>query len=57
MASDASVTVSIGALISGTFKRMRRVKRVEVSDSAGVKSLRPGSSSTSSNVMPSLMIL
>ena len=56
MASADSVTVSIGALKSGTLSVMRFVSRVCVSASPGVKSLRRGNSSTSSNVMASATI-
>jgi hypothetical protein len=44
----ASVTVSIGAVRSGTEMRMLRVSWEEVSTSAGTTSDSPGSSSTSS---------
>ena len=57
MASAASVTVSIGADTSGMFSSIVRVSRVCVSASAGVKSLRAGISSTSSNVIASWTIL
>ena len=57
MASADSVTVSIGAETRGMLRRMLRVRRVEVSASAGMTPERRGMSSTSSNVMPSMMIL
>ena len=50
------MTVSIGALTSGMFSRMPRVSCVAVSASAGTKSLRRGTSSTSSNVIASATI-
>ena len=57
IARAASVTVSIGAEISGMFSSMLRVSRVRVSASAGMKSLRAGISRTSSKVMASWTIL
>ena len=39
MAISLSVTVSIGELSSGMFRRIRRVSRVETSQSAGTTSL------------------
>ena len=53
MASCDSVTVSIGADTSGTFSVRFRVSGAEVSTSPGMKSLKLGSSSRSSKVMPS----
>jgi hypothetical protein len=50
MASLDSVTVSIAALIIGTFKGMSGVNLVEVSTVAGTTSDAAGSSSTSSKV-------
>ena len=43
-----SVTVSMAALASGTFKEISLVRRVPVSTSEGITSVSPGSSSTSS---------
>jgi hypothetical protein len=50
----ASVTVSIGELISGTFSVMRLETRELVSTSDGMTSLWAGWSSTSSKVSPSV---
>jgi hypothetical protein len=49
--------VSMGAEISGMLRLMERVRRVEVSASAGMTPLRRGRSRTSSKVMPSKRIL
>src|SRR5688572_2266401 len=50
MASEDSVTVSIAALSSGTFRRMLRVSRVETSTCVGSTVECCGTSSTSSKV-------
>ena len=50
MASPDSVTVSIAALTIGTFRRMLRVKRVEMSTWWGSTSECWGTSRTSSKV-------
>ena len=52
-----SVTVSIAELTNGTFSRIRRVSWLEVSAVAGTTSEAAGSSSTSSNVSPSIATL
>ncbi len=52
MAIVASVTVSIGELMSGTVRRIRRVRFVLTSTCEGTTSLNRGSSNTSSNVIP-----
>ena len=57
IASADSVTVSIAAEIIGILIRIFRVRFVDVWAAAGTKSLRPGISSTSSKVMPSVVIL
>ena len=57
IASAASVTVSIGAESTGMFRRIDRVRFVVASASLGMTPERRGISSTSSNVMPSAMIL
>ena len=54
MAIRDSVTVSIGDDTSGTFIRTRRVIWVLVSTALGTTSDSAGSSSTSSNVRPSI---
>ena len=48
-----SVTVSIAALIMGTFNTIDRVSWVWVLTSPGITSERPGISKTSSNVSAS----
>ena len=48
MASADSVTVSIAADTSGTLRRMRGVRSVDVSTSRGITSLCAGTSRTSS---------
>jgi hypothetical protein len=50
MAMRDSVTVSMAALISGTRNSILRVRRVDVSASAGTTSDLAGSSNTSSKV-------
>lgn len=50
----ASVTVSMAAVISGVFRVMRLVSRVEMEISLGSTSDLAGISSTSSKVRPSL---
>ena len=57
IASDASVTVSIAAETSGILIVILFVRRVFVSAWLGTRSLRAGISRTSSNVIPSAMIL
>ena len=57
IANAASVTVSIGDERIGIFSVILRVSRDETSVSLGTTSLRAGISSTSSNVMPSEIIL
>jgi len=52
MAISLSVTVSIGLEMMGTFSPMLRVSRVFTSTDEGRTSLKAGSSSTSSKVMP-----
>jgi hypothetical protein len=52
-----SVTVSIAELTSGTFSRIFLVSWLEVSAVAGTTSEAAGSSSTSSNVSPSIATL
>ena len=56
-ARSASVTVSIGAEMSGMCRSIFRVRRVAVSARSGVTELWAGMRRTSSNVMPSRMIL
>jgi len=56
IARAASVTVSIGALISGMLISMPRVSRVRTSASEGTKSLNWGMRRTSSNVIASYAI-
>ncbi len=48
MAMRDSVTVSIAALTRGTFSEISRVRRDDVSISAGVRSEYPGTNRTSS---------
>ena len=57
MASVASVTVSIGAEMSGMLREIRRVSCVRVSAASGVTSLYRGIRRTSSKVIPSWTIL
>src|ERR1700712_3761618 len=57
MAMRDSVTVSMAELTSGTFNRILRVSRLDVSAAAGTTSDAAGSSRTSSNVSPSMAIL
>ena len=53
IASEDSVTVSIGAEIKGMLMVIRRVRRVDGSADSGVISLYAGTSSTSSKVIAS----
>ena len=56
MARCDSVTVSMAAEEMGMLRTMSRVKLVRVSTSAGITSLRAGSSKTSSKVRPSMSV-
>src|SRR5688500_1602611 len=56
IARCASVTVSIAELVTGMLSGILRVNHVRVSVSLGSTPLRAGTSRTSSNVRPSVML-